>query len=350
MHSHLLTLTYSSAHSMHVHAQPSPHTHLLIRASHARHAQPAPHTHLIIRASHACQCTAISSHSPTHPRIPCPPCTASSSHSLNHPRIPCLSMHSHLLTLTYSSAHPMPAMHSQLLTLTYSSAHSMPVHAQPSPHTHLLIRAFHACPCTAISSHSPTHPRIPCPPCTASSSHSLNHPRIPCLSMHSHLLTLTYSSAHPMPAMHSQLLTLTYSSVHPPLTLLDRHVPPVHMALAIPPHDKMEWTSRGQFVKASPAQKNFSSIAINPAGKGSPWYGRCLVLFHYNKGGELRRGAYVDYYTEDKRQCPSTGCKRLLPTEGDDNYAVIDVDCILSLVHIVPSCEDDEVSLLNRFV
>ncbi|CAI5946730.1 unnamed protein product [Closterium sp. NIES-64] len=124
----------------------------------------------------------------------------------------------------------------------------------------------------------------------------------------------------------------------------------VHTALAIPPHDKMEWTSRGQFVKASPGEKNFSSVAINPAGKGSPWYGRCLVLFHYSRDGELRRGAYVEYYTEDKRLCPSTGCKRLLPTEGEDNFAVIDVDCILSLVHIVPSCEDDEVSLLNRFV
>ncbi|CAI5482689.1 unnamed protein product [Closterium sp. Yama58-4] len=111
----------------------------------------------------------------------------------------------------------------------------------------------------------------------------------------------------------------------------------VHTALAIPPHDKMEWTSRGQFVKASPGEKNFSSVAINPSGKGSPWYGRCLVLFHYNKDGELRHGAYVEYYTEDKRLCPSTGCKRLLPTEGIDDYAVIDVDCILSLVHIVPS-------------
>ncbi|CAI7802361.1 unnamed protein product [Closterium sp. NIES-54] len=145
------------------------------------------------------------------------------------------------------------------------------------------------------------------------------------------------------PAMSAMVLRLKQAGIN-------TQVLQVHTALAIPPHDKIEWTSRGQFVKASPAQKNFSSIAINPAGKGSLWYGRCLVLFHYNKGGELRRGAYVEYYTEDKRQCLSTGCKRLLPTEGDDNYAVIDVDCILSLVHIVPSCEDDEVSLLNRFV
>ncbi|CAI5528472.1 unnamed protein product [Closterium sp. Naga37s-1] len=241
MRSQLLTFTCSSAHSRPVHAQTPPHSHLLIRASHAcpcadssshspthpripcppmrsqlltftyssahsmpAHAQPAPHIHLLIRAFQACPCANTSSLSPTHPRIPCPP------------------MRRQLLTFTYSSAHPMPAhaqtaphsrllirashacpcadssslspdhpripcppMRSKLLTLTYSSAHPMPAHAQTAPHIHLLIRAFHARPCAASSSHSPTHPRIPCPP------------------MRRQLLTFTYSSAHPMPA-HAQ--------------------------------------------------------------------------------------------------------------------------------------------------
>ncbi|GJP45561.1 hypothetical protein CLOM_g4941 [Closterium sp. NIES-68] len=75
----------------------------------------------------------------------------------------------------------------------------------------------------------------------------------------------------------------------------------VHTALAIPPHDRMEWTAKGQFVKASPSQRNFSDVAINPAGKGANWYGRCLVLFHYDKDGATKQAAYIEYYTEDKQ-------------------------------------------------
>ncbi|GJP36327.1 hypothetical protein CLOM_g20848 [Closterium sp. NIES-68] len=124
----------------------------------------------------------------------------------------------------------------------------------------------------------------------------------------------------------------------------------VHTALAIPPHDRMEWTAKGQFVKASPSQRNFSDVAINPAGKGANWYGRCLVLFHYDKDGATKQAAYIEYYTEDRQVCHVTGCRRLLPTRGVDNYAIMDADCILSLVHVVPCCKDPDVRLLNRFV
>ncbi|GJP62022.1 hypothetical protein CLOP_g16584 [Closterium sp. NIES-67] len=122
--------------------------------------------------------------------------------------------------------------------------------------------------------------------------------------------------------------------------------------MAIPPHDRMEWTAKGQFVKATPHEWLFSDVSIKPAdGVGPPWYGRALVLFHYlDDAGVEGRAAYIQYYTEHPRPCPDTGCKRLSPTTGIDNYAVIDMDCILSLAHVVPSCTEPEYRLVNRFL
>ncbi|CAI5963648.1 unnamed protein product [Closterium sp. NIES-64] len=254
---------------------------------------------------------------------------------------------------------PLHAFHSLQPRFPLScmlSTHSSP--ASPSPacfsltpaHLPPLLHAFHSLQprfplsCMLSTHSSPASPSPACFPPTPApfplscmlSTHSSPPSSSPkCFSTHS----------SPWPISPFSLCS------PPPLSLLSHFLGScswfqVHTALAIPPHDKMEWTSRGQFVKASPGEKIFSSVAINPAGKGSPWYGCCLVLFHYNKDGELRRGAYVEYYTEDKRLCPSTGCKHLLPIEGEDDFAVIDVDCILSLVHIVPSCEDDEVEVV----
>ncbi|GJP46162.1 hypothetical protein CLOM_g5480 [Closterium sp. NIES-68] len=121
--------------------------------------------------------------------------------------------------------------------------------------------------------------------------------------------------------------------------------------MAIPPHDSMEWTSKGQFVKASPHERLFSDVSIRPGGGvGEPWYGRVLVLFHYQDGEVEKRGAFIQYYTEAQKPCPITGCKRLTPTLGIDNYAVVDVDSILSLAHVVPCCTDPKYRLVNRFL
>ncbi|CAI5957137.1 unnamed protein product [Closterium sp. NIES-64] len=48
------------------------------------------------------------------------------------------------------------------------------------------------------------------------------------------------------------------------------HPPLVHTALAIPPHDKMEWTSRGQFVKASPSPAKLLVDCDQPCREGIP--------------------------------------------------------------------------------
>ncbi|CAI5498917.1 unnamed protein product [Closterium sp. Naga37s-1] len=107
-----------------------------------------------------------------------------------------------------------------------------------------------------------------------------------------------------------------------------------HTALAIPPHNRMEWTSRGQFVKATPAQPLFSHIAI--AARRNVWYGQCLILFHFmDSAGMAHERAFVRYYDEEERCCPATGCKRLSPTVGENAFSVIELDSILSLAHIV---------------
>ncbi|GJP45560.1 hypothetical protein CLOM_g4940 [Closterium sp. NIES-68] len=107
----------------------------------------------------------------------------------------------------------------------------------------------------------------------------------------------------------------------------------------------------GQFVKASPHERLFSDVSIRPGGGvGEPWYGRVLVLFHYQDGEVEKRGAFIQYYTEAQKPCPITGCKRLTPTLGIDNYAVVDVDSILSLAHVVPCCTDPKYRLVNRFL
>ncbi|GJP36647.1 hypothetical protein CLOM_g617 [Closterium sp. NIES-68] len=67
--------------------------------------------------------------------------------------------------------------------------------------------------------------------------------------------------------------------------------------------------------------------------------------------GEVeKRGAFIQYYTEAQKPCPITRCKRLTPTLGIDNYAVVDVDSILSLAHVVPCCTDPKYRLVNRFL
>ncbi|CAI5971081.1 unnamed protein product [Closterium sp. NIES-64] len=272
-----------------------------------------------------------------HPIRPCFPlsCLLSTPSTPGSPSPACFPPHPPLVPPLLLAFHPIRPWFPLSCLLSTPSAPGSPSPACFPPHPPLvpsLLLAFHPIrPCFPLSCllSTPSAPGSPSPACFPP-----HPPLVPSL-------LLAFHPIHPWLPL-SCLLSTPSAPGSPSPGCFPPHPPLVHTALAIPPHDKMEWTSRGQFVKASPAQQNFSSIAINPAGKGSLWYGRRLVLSHYNKGGELRRGAYVEYYTEDKRQCPLTGCKRLLPTEGVDNYAVIDVDCILSLVHIVPSCEDDE--------
>ncbi|CAI5980171.1 unnamed protein product [Closterium sp. NIES-64] len=123
----------------------------------------------------------------------------------------------------------------------------------------------------------------------------------------------------------------------------------VHTAVAIPPHTQMDTRDHGQLVKAAPDERKFSNIRIQ--GGGAEWYGKLLILFQFTgpDGAKVQR-AFVKYYDEVSPPCPVTGCLRLVPTTGEDDYSVIEVDSILALAHIVPSFTDDDMFLVNRFL
>ncbi|CAI5501826.1 unnamed protein product [Closterium sp. Naga37s-1] len=122
----------------------------------------------------------------------------------------------------------------------------------------------------------------------------------------------------------------------------------VHTALAIPPHDRLQGRGPGHMVKAAPGEGKFSYVAID-GGEGE-WYARCLMLFHFmDDEAALHRRAVVRYFDEHPAPCTVTGCVRLLPTEGEDEYAVVEVESILSLAHIVPCFTEPRFSLVNRF-
>ncbi|CAI5470300.1 unnamed protein product [Closterium sp. Yama58-4] len=123
----------------------------------------------------------------------------------------------------------------------------------------------------------------------------------------------------------------------------------VHIAMAIPPHDRMDRGDHGQLVKAAPEERKFSHIRIE--GGGAVWFGRVLVLFQFTgpDGNRIQR-AFIKYYDEVEPRCAVTGCQRLLPTSGVDEYAVIELESILCLAHIVPSFVDPQFFLVNRFL
>ncbi|CAI5984932.1 unnamed protein product [Closterium sp. NIES-65] len=123
----------------------------------------------------------------------------------------------------------------------------------------------------------------------------------------------------------------------------------VHTALAIPPHDRLLGRGPGHMVKAAPGEGKFSYVSID--GGGGEWYARCLMLFHFmDVEAQIHRRAVVRYFDEHPTPCPVTGCVRLLPTEGEDEYAVVEVESILSLAHIVPCFTESRFSLVNRFL
>ncbi|CAI5477563.1 unnamed protein product [Closterium sp. Yama58-4] len=123
----------------------------------------------------------------------------------------------------------------------------------------------------------------------------------------------------------------------------------VHTAMAIPPHDRLLGRGPGHMVKAAPGEGKFSYVSI--AGGEGEWYARCIMLFHFIDGeAQIHRRAVVRYFDEHPTPCPVTGCARLLPTVGEDEYAVVEVDSILSLAHIVPCSTEPRFSLVNRFL
>ncbi|CAI5941673.1 unnamed protein product [Closterium sp. NIES-64] len=126
-------------------------------------------------------------------------------------------------------------------------------------------------------------------------------------------------------------------------------IPGVHTALAIPPHDRLLGRGPGHMVKAAPGEGKFSYVSID--GGGGEWYARCLMLFHFmDDEAQIHRRAVVRYFDEHPTPCPVTGCVRLLPTEGEDEYAVVEVESILFLAHIVPCFTETRFSLVNRFL
>ncbi|CAI5977741.1 unnamed protein product [Closterium sp. NIES-65] len=105
----------------------------------------------------------------------------------------------------------------------------------------------------------------------------------------------------------------------------------------------------GHMVKAAPGEGKFSYVSID--GGGGEWYARCLMLFHFmDDEAQIHRRAVVRYFDEHPTPCPVTGCVRHLPTEGEDEYAVVEVESILSLAHIVPCFTETRFSLVNRFL
>ncbi|CAI5985499.1 unnamed protein product [Closterium sp. NIES-64] len=107
--------------------------------------------------------------------------------------------------------------------------------------------------------------------------------------------------------------------------------------------------TRLHLVKAAPDERKFSHIRIQ--GGGAVWFGRVLVLFQFTgPDGDLIQRAFIKYYNEVEPSCPVTGCKRLLPTSDADEYAVIELESILCLAHIVPSFVDPQYFLVNRFL
>ncbi|CAI5530125.1 unnamed protein product [Closterium sp. Naga37s-1] len=106
----------------------------------------------------------------------------------------------------------------------------------------------------------------------------------------------------------------------------------VHTALAIPPHDRLLGRGPAHMVKAAPGEGKFSYVAID-GGEGV-WYARCLMLFHFmDDEAQIHRRAVVRYFDEHPTPCPVTGCVRLLPTEGEDEYAVVE--------HTLPPQQED---------
>ncbi|CAI5987320.1 unnamed protein product [Closterium sp. NIES-64] len=106
---------------------------------------------------------------------------------------------------------------------------------------------------------------------------------------------------------------------------------------------------QGHMVKAAPGEGKFSYVSID--GGGGEWYARRLMLFHFmDDEAQIHRRAVVRYFDEHPTPCPVTGCVRLLPTEGDDEYVVVEVESILSLAHIVPCFTETRFSLVNRFL
>ncbi|CAI5505453.1 unnamed protein product [Closterium sp. Naga37s-1] len=123
----------------------------------------------------------------------------------------------------------------------------------------------------------------------------------------------------------------------------------VHTAVAIPRTRGGELVAKGTFVKASPAENWFSDVAVrNPEKK--EWYARCLCIFRAtNCDGEEGAYAYVKYY-EAVGECPMTTCVQLTPGRVDTKYAVVDVECIKRVVHVVRSYVNKKVMLLNKFL
>ncbi|CAI5973884.1 unnamed protein product [Closterium sp. NIES-64] len=133
------------------------------------------------------------------------------------------------------------------------------------------------------------------------------------------------------------------------VTFRYRPVIQVHSAVAIPPHTRMDTRDHGQLVKAAPDERKFSNIRIQAGG--AEWYGKLLILFQFTgPDGAKVQWAFVKYYDEVSPPCPVTGCLRLVPTTGEDEYSVIEVDSILALAHIVPSFTHDDMLLVNRFL
>ncbi|CAI5505171.1 unnamed protein product [Closterium sp. Naga37s-1] len=111
-----------------------------------------------------------------------------------------------------------------------------------------------------------------------------------------------------------------------PSRMVDRPTQ-VHTAVAIPRTRWGELVPKGTFMKASPAEKWFSDVAVL-SRQGGEWYARCLCIFRAKGAdGEMGRHVYVKYY-ETEGTCPMTTCMQPTPGRVRTRYAVVAVECI----------------------
>ncbi|CAI5931301.1 unnamed protein product [Closterium sp. NIES-64] len=123
----------------------------------------------------------------------------------------------------------------------------------------------------------------------------------------------------------------------------------VHTAVAIPRTRGGELVPKGTFVKASPSEQWFSDIAVFRSDE-EEWYARCLCIFRAEGAdGAMGRHVYVKYY-EAEGTCPMTTCLQLSPDRVRTRYAVVEVECIQSVVHVGKSYVNKRVMLLNKFM
>lgn len=125
----------------------------------------------------------------------------------------------------------------------------------------------------------------------------------------------------------------------------------VHNMVAIPPASDPGYSKIAQTARAMPSHFSkpwFSDVAIRN-GDGGEWYGKlCLLFTCETEVGNYQPFSFIRYYREcglDRR----TGCPILKWETGAFTYDVIELSCILRVVHVVKDSGQSDVFYLNIY-